>query len=70
MSIFSRGNLKTAFTSLRNAKWRSFLTMLGIIIGIVSVVTIVGIYSSVTSFLHSCQGVFVVILDTFVLYCW
>ena len=43
MSIFSRGNLKTAFTSLRNAKWRSFLTMLGIIIGIVSVVTIVGI---------------------------
>jgi putative ABC transport system permease protein len=39
----SRGNLKMAVNSLRNAKWRSFLTMLGIIIGIVSVVTIVGI---------------------------
>lgn len=39
----SRGNLKMAVTSLRNAKWRSMLTMLGIVIGIVSVVTIVGI---------------------------
>lgn len=29
--------------SVRGAKWRSFLTMLGIIIGVVSVVTIVGI---------------------------
>jgi ABC-type antimicrobial peptide transport system permease subunit len=29
--------------SLRGAKWRSFLTMLGIIIGVVSVLTIVGI---------------------------
>jgi putative ABC transport system permease protein len=43
MSGISRGNLKTAFTSVRTAKWRSFLTMLGIIIGIVSVVSIVGI---------------------------
>lgn len=39
----SRGNLRMAINSLRNTKWRSFLTMLGIIIGIVSVVTIVGI---------------------------
>lgn len=43
MSNTSRGNLKMALNSLRSAKWRSFLTMLGIIIGIVSVVTIVGI---------------------------
>ena len=43
MSFFSRGNLKVAVASLRKAKWRSLLTMLGVIIGIVSVVTIVGI---------------------------
>ncbi|MGF7228400.1 MAG: ABC transporter permease [Candidatus Saccharibacteria bacterium] len=39
----SRGNLKMAMTSLHKAKWRSVLTMLGIIIGIVAVVTIIGI---------------------------
>jgi putative ABC transport system permease protein len=43
MSLFSQGNLKVAIASLRKAKWRSLLTMLGVIIGIVSVVTIVGI---------------------------
>lgn len=43
MKTLNRGNLKIALTSLRSAKWRSLLTMLGIIIGIVSVVTIVGI---------------------------
>ncbi|HJP96001.1 MAG TPA: ABC transporter permease [Candidatus Saccharimonadales bacterium] len=39
----SHGHLKMAFTSVRKNKWRSFLTMLGIIIGIVAVVTIVGV---------------------------
>lgn len=39
----ARGNLKMATTSLRKAKWRSTLTMLGVIIGIVAVVTIIGI---------------------------
>lgn len=43
MSSTSRGNLRMALTSLRSAKGRSFLTMLGIIIGIVSVTTIAGI---------------------------
>lgn len=38
-----RGNVKMAVASMRNAKWRSFLTMLGIIIGVVSVVTVVSI---------------------------
>lgn len=38
-----RGNVKMAMASMRNAKWRSFLTMLGIIIGVVSVVTVVSI---------------------------
>lgn len=38
-----RGNVKITIESLRITKWRSLLTMLGIIIGIVSVVTVVGI---------------------------
>lgn len=37
------GNFKMAVASLRQAKWRSLLTMLGIIIGISSVVTIVSL---------------------------
>jgi putative ABC transport system permease protein len=44
MSRFSsRGHIKTAIKSVRIAKWRSLFTMMGIIIGIVSVVTIVSI---------------------------
>lgn len=39
----SSGDIKMALVSLRSARWRSFLTMLGIVIGIVSVVTVVGI---------------------------
>ncbi len=37
------GNFKIAMDSIKHAKWRSFFTMLGIIIGVVSVVTIVSI---------------------------
>jgi len=37
------GNLKTAIASLSRSKWRSFFTMLGIIIGISSVVTVVSL---------------------------
>lgn len=37
------GNFKTAARSLRASRWRSLLTMLGIIIGISSVVTIVSL---------------------------
>lgn len=37
------GNFKTAISSLRQSKWRSFFTMLGIIIGVSSVVTIVSL---------------------------
>lgn len=43
MKSLTRGNIKTAIASVRSNKWRSLLTMLGIIIGIVSVVTIVSI---------------------------
>ncbi len=39
----SRGNLQMAFANVKSARWRSMLTMLGIIIGIVSVVMVVGI---------------------------
>jgi len=40
---FHKGNIKLAFHSLGAAKARSFLTMLGVIIGVASVVTIIGI---------------------------
>jgi putative ABC transport system permease protein len=43
MSSIVRGNAKITIESLKATKWRSMLTMLGIIIGIVSVVTVVGI---------------------------
>ena len=43
MSTLTRGNVKMALASVRSTKWRSLLTMLGIIIGIVSVVMVVGI---------------------------
>ena len=39
----TNGNVKMAVHSIRAARWRSWLTMLGIVIGIVSVVTIVSI---------------------------
>jgi putative ABC transport system permease protein len=38
-----RGDIKMAIISLQSARWRSTLTMLGIIFGVVSVVTVVGI---------------------------
>jgi putative ABC transport system permease protein len=41
--MFWQGNFKIAATSLRQSKWRSIFTMLGIIIGITSVVTIVSL---------------------------
>lgn len=37
------GYLKLAITSIRSARWRSLLTMLGIIIGVVSVITTVSL---------------------------
>lgn len=43
MTSVYRGNIKMAIASLKTTKWRSFLTMLGIIIGVVSVVTVVSI---------------------------
>lgn len=43
MATLSRGNVKMALQSVRSTKWRSLLTMLGVIIGIVSVVMTVGI---------------------------
>jgi ABC-type antimicrobial peptide transport system permease subunit len=37
------GNLKMALASLRSARWRSLLTMLGVVVGVVSVVTTVSL---------------------------
>ncbi|HEV2402682.1 MAG TPA: ABC transporter permease [Candidatus Saccharimonadales bacterium] len=39
----SSGDIKMALVSLRGTRWRNLLTMLGVVIGIVSVVTVVGI---------------------------
>ena len=51
------GNLKTAIGNLRSAKWRSLLTMLGIIIDVSSVVTVVslgeGLKQQVVGQIHS-----------------
>lgn len=43
MSSMMRGNFRLALSSVRNAKGRSLLTMLGVVVGIVSVVTVVGL---------------------------
>lgn len=37
------GNVKTAYHSIKSARWRSFLTMLGVIVGVASVITVVSI---------------------------
>lgn len=43
MSAMMRGNLRMALSGVKGSKWRSLLTMTGVIVGIVSVVTVVGI---------------------------
>jgi ABC-type antimicrobial peptide transport system permease subunit len=43
MKSLTRGHLKAGVDSLRRAKWRNFWTMLGVIIGVSSVITIVSI---------------------------
>jgi ABC-type antimicrobial peptide transport system permease subunit len=41
--MFASGDFKSAFASIRSSRWRSFFTMMGIIIGVTSVVTIVSL---------------------------
>lgn len=43
MTMFARGNIRTAVKTLRRNKARSLLTMLGVIIGVMSVVLVIGI---------------------------
>src|SRR5580698_617362 len=43
MKSLTRGHLKTGFDSVRAAKMRNFWTMLGVIIGVASVITVVGV---------------------------
>lgn len=43
MRTLTRGNFKAGFDSVRSAKLRSFWTMLGVIIGVSSVITVVAI---------------------------
>jgi ABC-type antimicrobial peptide transport system permease subunit len=47
MATFRRGNLKLAISSLKSAKARSFLTMLGVVIGVTAVVCVVCIGAGV-----------------------
>lgn len=43
LGFFWNGNVRTAIGSLRRTKWRSFFTMMGVIIGITSVITVVSL---------------------------
>jgi putative ABC transport system permease protein len=43
MKSITKGHLKAGYDSVRNAKLRSFWTMLGVIIGVTSVITVVAI---------------------------
>jgi putative ABC transport system permease protein len=43
MKSFTKGNIKTGFDAFRRAKMRNFWTMLGVIIGVASVIIVVGI---------------------------
>lgn len=58
--LFGRGNLKVAIANLRQSKWRSAFTMLGIVIGITSVITIVslgeGLKQQMTGQIHQLGG--------------
>jgi putative ABC transport system permease protein len=49
MIALRRGHLKAGLDSVRSAKLRSFWTMLGIIIGVASVITVVGIGEGIKS---------------------
>lgn len=49
MTSLRRGNFKLAYRSLKGAKVRSFLTMLGIVIGVMAVVLVVSIGQGVKS---------------------
>lgn len=49
----SNNNLQMAMAAISSAKWRSFLTMLGVIIGVLSVVTIVSLGEGVKTQLTS-----------------
>lgn len=56
MKSLTRGHLKTGFDSVRAAKMRNFWTMLGVVIGVASVITVVsvgdGIKQQISSQIH------------------
>lgn len=43
MKSLTRGYLKTGLDSIRGMKWRNFWTILGVVIGVASVITVIGI---------------------------
>ncbi len=54
--MWRHGNVKMALQSIKTSKWRSLLTMLGIIIGVVSVVTTVSLGEGVKQQLRNQIG--------------
>lgn len=54
--MLSVGNLKIAAASVRGTRWRSSLTILGIVIGIVSVVTIISLGEGVKQQINQSVG--------------
>jgi putative ABC transport system permease protein len=53
MKSLTRGHLKAGFDSVRNTKWRNFWTMLGIIIGVASVISVVGVGEGIKQQINS-----------------
>lgn len=47
MKSYTHGHIKMAITAVRANRWRSFLTMLGVIIGVASVISVIGISQGV-----------------------
>jgi ABC-type antimicrobial peptide transport system permease subunit len=47
MKSYTHGHIKMAITAVRANGWRSFLTMLGVIIGVASVISVIGISQGV-----------------------
>lgn len=58
MSAASRGNIKMALSALRSTRSRSFMTMFGVIVGVASVVTVVGLGEGVQQQLTTQAGSF------------
>jgi putative ABC transport system permease protein len=64
MKSLTRGHVKAGLDSVRGAKWRNFWTMLGVIIGVTSVITVVaigeGVKQQISGQIHNSNGLITV----------